>query len=97
MCLSRIAERLEISSGALHCRLSKPRFGTMGCEHTRSTLPSKGRRLAHLCEHFGVEFNAEAAHDARYDPIKLAQCVAEAARRGVMLKSAEHVDPDVSV
>ena len=58
-------------------------FCTLTCPHTQTALPYGGRKLHHLCEHFGVTL--EGAHDARADTRALAECVAEAWRRGVML------------
>jgi DNA polymerase III epsilon subunit-like protein len=56
---------------------------TLKCPYTQTALPYGGRKLHHLCEHFGVTL--EGAHDARADTRALAECVAEAWRRGVML------------
>ena len=58
-------------------------FCTLKCPYTQTALPYGGRKLPHLCEHFGVTL--ECAHDARADTRALAECVAEAWRRGVML------------
>ena len=38
-----------------------------------------------LCKHLCVDFQPSSAHDATYDTLKLAECVAEALYRGVML------------
>ena len=43
------------------------------------------RRLENLCKHFCVDFKPSSAHDATYDTLKLAECIAEALYRGVML------------
>jgi DNA polymerase III epsilon subunit-like protein len=56
---------------------------TWRCPYTQTALPSSGRKLPHLCAHFGVTL--EGAHDARADTHALAECVAEAWRRGVLL------------
>ena len=56
---------------------------TLRCPYTQSALPYGHRKLHHLCEHFGVTL--EGAHDARADTHALAECVAEAWRRGVLL------------
>jgi DNA polymerase III epsilon subunit-like protein len=58
-------------------------FCTLRCPYTQTALPFGGRKLHHLCDHFGVAL--EGAHDARADTHALAECVAEAWRRGVML------------
>ena len=41
--------------------------------------------MENVCGHFGVEFKSSSAHDATYDTLKLAECVAEALYRGMML------------
>ena len=38
-----------------------------------------------LCKHFQVDYCPKEAHEAAYDTKVLAQCVAAALRRGVML------------
>ena len=63
---------------------AKQRFCTMRCAYSKAVFGSKQPKLADLCEHFGVELRD--AHDARADSLALAQCVAEALRRGVMLE-----------
>ena len=50
-----------------------------------------------LCKHVNVEWDGVSAHDATYDSWKLAQCVAEANRRGVMLDSPCIVKPKYEV
>lgn len=76
------ARRIGIGTPALRKVLQCPRFCTMKCAYTR-TLCKKQTKLATLCEHFQVTL--ENAHDARADSAALAECVAEALRRGVML------------
>jgi len=89
-CLRRTADKKGFSGcssigNELAFILGLPRFCTQNCEYVKSTLPVGERRLSNLCEHFGVDFEESAAHDATYDTRKLAECVAEAAFRGVML------------
>ena len=67
----------------------------MNCSYMRSVSPRRPS-LALLCKHFGVDFDEAAAHDATYDSLKLACCVAEAGRRGVMLDVPFSVRPDFS-
>ena len=94
-CLARTGQKAKIYSEDLHFILSLPRFCTMNCSYMRSV--SAGRpTLALLCKHFGVDFDEAAAHDATYDSLKLACCVAEAGRRGVMLDVPFSVRPDFS-
>ena len=59
----------------------------------KSTLRNGERRLPNLCAHFGVEFQESSAHDATYDSRKLAECVAEAQYRGVMLPNEPKTAP----
>ena len=42
---------------------------------------------------FGVVFDENAAHDATYDSLQLAHCVAEAVRQGVMLDEKPYTAP----
>ena len=95
-CLARTSKRLGLYSKELHFILGLPRFCTMDCSYTRSVFCRRGK-LPDLCAHFGVAFDEKAAHDATYDPLQLAQCVAEAVRRGVMLDEKPYtVPPDFS-
>ena len=80
--LARAATRLGIDTPELHRVLEAPRFCTMRCEYARAVF-GKSPKLADLCAHFNVPLIN--AHDARVDIAALAQCVAEAWRRGVML------------
>ena len=84
-CLRRTAEFEGIKSPELDSIMNLPRFCTQNCEYVKSVLSKGERRLEHLCKHFGVEFSPSSAHDATYDTLKLAECVAEALYRGVML------------
>ena len=84
-CLRRTAEFKGIKSPELDFILGLPRFCTQNCEYVKSVLRKGDRRLESLCKHFGVEFHPSSAHDATYDTLKLAECVAEALYRGVML------------
>jgi DNA polymerase III epsilon subunit-like protein len=80
--LARATLRLEIDTPELRRILEAPRFCTMRCEYSRFVF---GRlpKLADLCAHFEVLL--EHAHDATADSAALAECLAEALRRGVML------------
>jgi DNA polymerase III alpha subunit (gram-positive type) len=66
-------------------------FCSLKCPYTQAALPYGGRKLQHLCAHFGVTL--EGAHDARADTHALAECVAEAWRRGVMLPEFAAPEP----
>ena len=79
--IGRTATRLNITNQSLQKILQAPRFCTMRCAYTKS-LQGKSK-LQDLCSHFQVVL--ENAHDARADSAALAECVAEAWRRGVML------------
>ena len=79
--IGRTAEKLRIKTHALQKILQTPRFCTMRCAYTKA-LQGKSK-LQDLCAHFEVIL--ENAHDARADSAALAECVAEAWRRGVML------------
>ena len=48
-----------------------------------------------LCKHFGVAFKPSSAHDETYDALKLAECVAEAHYRSVMLPTDVQCDRKV--
>ena len=61
------------------------------------SVPPKRHNMGSLCEHFGVEWDDVSAHDATYDSLKLAHCVAEAYRRGVMLDSPYIAKPNWEV
>ena len=84
-CLRRTAEFKGIKSPELDFILGLPRFCTQNCEYVKSVLRKGERRLENLCKHFCVDFKPSSAHDATYDTLKLAGCVAEALYRGVML------------
>jgi DNA polymerase III epsilon subunit-like protein len=80
--IGRTAERLGIQTPALLKILQTPRFCTMRCAYTKSL--KGGSKMKDLCAHFQVTL--ENAHDARGDSAALAECVAVAWRRGVMLE-----------
>ena len=86
--LSRTAQKLRERDGTefpgLDRVLQAPRFCTMRCAYARGMCTGRKQpTLALLCKHFEVELTD--AHDARADTRALAECVAEAWRRGVML------------
>ena len=93
MALHTTASRLEgereyeVDWAALNKILRTPTFCTMRCAWSKRRWP-RPPRLIKLCEHFQVEFEEDGAHDARYDSMKLAECVQEALRRGEMMDSA---------
>jgi len=90
ICLRRTAEKEGMRKNKdLEFVLGLPRFCTQHCEYVKSTLRTGERRLSHLCAHFGVDFGESYAHDATYDSRKLAECVAEALYRGVMLPNCK--------
>ena len=91
-CLARTAQKQDCQTESLHFILSLPRFCTMNCAYIRS-VSIRRPNLVFLCKHFGVAFDETAAHDATYDSYKLALCVAEACRRGVMLDTPYTADP----
>ena len=78
---SGVSRRLGIDTPALQKILQMPRFCTMKCAYSKSVF-SKQPSMGELCAHFQVPL--EGAHDARADTKALAECVAEALRRGVM-------------
>ena len=81
LAIGRTADKLGITNEALQKILQAPRFCTMHCAYTKAL---KGRTsMKDLCDHFQVTLTN--AHDARADSAALAECVAEAWRRGVML------------
>ena len=82
--LARTARTSGLDSPALQKVLHNPRFCTKRCAYSRG-LFGQPASLAKLCGHFQVPYEASAAHDATCDTGVLAQCVAEAWRRGVML------------
>ena len=88
MVIVRAARLLAIKSPALDRILACPRFCTMRSAYAR-TIRGDGKwpSMAQLCEHF--EVTLRCAHDARGDSEALANCVAEAWRRGVMLPDAQ--------
>ena len=95
-CLIRTCECERIYNVDLHKILSLPRFCTMQCSYMKS-VPPKRHSMKTLCKHFNVEWDGVSAHDATYDSWKLAQCVAEANRRGVMLESPYTAKPNWEV
>jgi DNA polymerase III alpha subunit (gram-positive type) len=82
MAIGRTANKLGITTPALLKILQTPRFCTMKCSYTKAL--QGGSSMKDLCAHFQVTL--ENAHDARADSAALAECVAEAWRRGVMLE-----------
>ncbi len=79
--IGRTVDKLGITNQALQKILQAPRFCTMRCSYTKAL---QGRStMKDLCAHFQVTL--DNAHDARADSAALAECVAEAWRRGVML------------
>jgi DNA polymerase III epsilon subunit-like protein len=89
-CLRRTAHLEGIKGPELDSIMDRPRFCTQNCEYVKSALRKGERRLEHLCKQFGVDFQTCSAHDATYDTLKLAECVAEALYRGVMLPIEKH-------
>ena len=79
--IGRTADKLGIMNQALQKILQAPRFCTMRCACTKAL--QGGSTMKDLCAHFQVTL--DNAHDARADSAALAECVAEAWRRGVML------------
>ena len=84
MCIGTAARRIryDIDLGAIDMILTAPRFCTLRCAYCKTTL-CKQPNMQQLCDHFEVKL--VNAHDAAGDSLALAQCVAEALRRGVML------------
>ena len=81
--LGRTARRLNIECPDLNKLLQAPRFCTMSCAYAKGIVGGKCPKLKTLCGHF--EIPLRRAHAATADSAALAQCVAEALRRGVML------------
>ena len=79
--IGRTAKKLHITNQSLQKILQMPRFCTMRCAYTKSL--QGGSSMKDLCAHYQVTLTN--AHDARADSAALAECVAEAWRRGVML------------
>ena len=87
--LARTARRLGIDAPELHKLLQPPRFCTLRCAYTKGgVFGARGTQLKNPCAHFEVQL--QNAHDATADSAALAQCVAEALRRGVMVQSTAH-------
>ena len=94
-CIHTTAGRLERQKGypvdwqAVNKILRTPSFCTMRCAWSKKHLgmPNMNR----LCEHFHVDYDKDGAHEARYDSLKLAECVQEALRRGEMMDSTHMV------
>ena len=82
-CIGLTAQRLNYESLELQKILPAPRFCTMLCAYSKQVFNNRWPTMAKLCEHFEVEL--VEAHDAVVDSLALANCVAEALRRGVML------------
>jgi len=86
MALKRTAAKLGIDDKSIDKILKLPakqRLCTMRCAYSKAVFGKQLPKLIDLCAHFGVELRD--AHDARADSFALAQCVAVAWRRGVML------------
>jgi DNA polymerase III epsilon subunit-like protein len=86
--LSRTAQKLRERDGTefpgLDRVLQAPRFCKRRCAYARGMCTGRKQpTLAMLCKHVQVELTD--AHDARADTCALAECVAEAWRRGGML------------
>ncbi len=87
-CISKAAMRMGLDDEEcdehliLQKILATPRFCTLRCAYSKGAF-KKPPKLQALCDHFEVEL--VNAHDAAGDSLALAQCVAEALRRGVML------------
>ncbi len=81
LAIGRTADKLGITSEALQKILQAPRFCTMQCAYTKALQGGVDDERP-LCTFQVVLDNA---HDARADSAALAECVAEAWRRGVML------------
>ena len=84
--IGKSSQKMGIDTPALRRILAAPRFCTMRSSYSTGAL-GKQPKLSKLCEHFGVVLSD--AHDARADTFALAECVAEALRRGVMLTPRE--------
>ena len=79
--IARTALKMRYDSPALRKLLATPRFRTMRCAYNKMALGS-GPGMAMLYEHSPGPL--EGAHDAGVDSAALANCVAEALRRGDM-------------
>mgnify|MGYP002634941652 CR=1 FL=1 len=78
--LQRTAYKLKLDASDF---LKASKFCTMRCAYSDKTFRGKWPKMADLCNHFGVK--QDVSHCAVADSTALAQCVAEALRRGVML------------
>jgi DNA polymerase III epsilon subunit-like protein len=83
--LATACSKTGYDSAELRRILAAPRFCTMTCAYSKR-IWSKWPSMDALCAHFEVV--NPRAHDASSDTAALAQCVAEALRRGVMLTEA---------
>ena len=83
--LATACSRTNYDSAELRRILAAPRFCTMTCAYSKR-IWGKWPSMEAFCAHFEVV--NPRAHDARFDTAALAQCVAEALRRGVMLTEA---------
>ena len=79
--LAKATDRIGYDSLELRRILTAPRFCTMTCAYSKRVW-GRFPNMAALCAHF--EVTNGHAHDAMCDTAALAQCVAEALRRGVM-------------
>eukprot|EP00973_Karenia_brevis_P026133 3607253-Karenia_brevis.AAC.1 len=80
--IARTARKLNLDTPALRRILEAPRFCTMRCAYSRQVF-GRAPPLHELCKHFEVDL--QNAHDATADSIALANCLAEAVKRGVMV------------
>jgi DNA polymerase III epsilon subunit-like protein len=83
--LATACSKTGYDSAELRRILAAPRFCTMTCAYS-IRIWGKWPSMEQFCAHFEVV--NPRAHDARFDTAALAQCVAEALRRGVMLTEA---------
>jgi DNA polymerase III epsilon subunit-like protein len=83
--LATSCSKTGYDSAELRRILAAPRFCTMTCAYSKR-IWGKWPSMEAFCAHFEVV--NPRAHDARFDTAALAQCVAEALRRGVMLTEA---------
>ena len=79
--LAKAAARTGYDSLELRRILAAPRFCTMTCAYSKRVW-GKWPSMVAFCAHF--EVTNGRPHDAKCDVAALAQCVAEALRRGVM-------------
>ena len=96
-CLHTSAIRYKRQKGypldeeALTKILRTPTFCTMKFAWTVARWP-RGLKMKELCDHFQVDFEENSGHDARYDALKLAECVQEALRTGSPMMNSARMD-----